>query len=253
VKNIKAHASDSVQVVLVGNKTDLRHGDDSRVYVETEQGRDVALKFGIPFFETSAKESHNVDSAFSTLATHAMQSTVGASPPRGQYFPLRSANGVGNNTAGGAAGADGSAASGSSSGAGGLASGGKGGGDGSGANGSSSSSGAKTTFGQKFTRKSIESGMSKVLGSIPNMLSRDGDRSNSGDKAAEKKAAGGGGVASSPQSSNNSNNNNNSNNINTNNLSSPPAVGGRTGSGDGSSQQAAAGQSPNDKEKCTIS
>ena len=78
IKNIKSHASDTVQVALIGNKTDLRdpsnHDPNSTepppVCVDTERGQEIAQKFGIPFFETSAKESHNVDHAFMTLAEH---------------------------------------------------------------------------------------------------------------------------------------------------------------------------------------
>jgi small GTP-binding protein len=53
IKNIKAHASESVQIVLVGNKIDLRDGSSSiegKSIVTTEMGRQVAQKFGVPFF-----------------------------------------------------------------------------------------------------------------------------------------------------------------------------------------------------------
>lgn len=68
IKNIKAHASDSVQIVLVGNKIDLRDGaPDATGMVTTEMGRQVAQKFGVPFFETSAKAANYVEDAFMTL------------------------------------------------------------------------------------------------------------------------------------------------------------------------------------------
>ena len=124
IKNIKSHASDTVQVALIGNKTDLRvpssastsatastttassssstqytsssnpnsptaspasaaagaveaainsaasGANNIKHWCDTERGQEVALKFGIPFFETSAKESHNVDIAFLTLVEH---------------------------------------------------------------------------------------------------------------------------------------------------------------------------------------
>lgn len=65
VKNIKKHALDSVHVALVGNKTDLRDGSDK--CCDSDAGRNVALKFGVPYFETSAKEAVNVDEAFLTV------------------------------------------------------------------------------------------------------------------------------------------------------------------------------------------
>lgn len=72
IKNIKHHASDQVQVALVGNKTDLRGAgeDPAKRCCETEHGQKIAAKYGIPFFETSAKDSENVEIAFLTLVEH---------------------------------------------------------------------------------------------------------------------------------------------------------------------------------------
>lgn len=68
IKNIKSHASDTVQIALIGNKTDLRVSEQHNIsHCATERGEAVATKFGIPFFETSAKDSMNVDHAFLTL------------------------------------------------------------------------------------------------------------------------------------------------------------------------------------------
>lgn len=64
IKNIKAHASDTVHVILVGNKTDLRTADKAGPCINTETGKAVADKFSVPYFETSAKDSANVDNAF---------------------------------------------------------------------------------------------------------------------------------------------------------------------------------------------
>lgn len=66
IKNIKKHATDSVHVALIGNKTDLRDENHSNC-VTTEMGREVATKFGIPYFETSAKEAVNVEEAYQTV------------------------------------------------------------------------------------------------------------------------------------------------------------------------------------------
>lgn len=75
IKNIKAHAADSVQVVLVGNKIDLRNTDPERKCTDTQRGKDISLKFGVPFFEASAKDSSNVDDAFMTLVGHIADAT----------------------------------------------------------------------------------------------------------------------------------------------------------------------------------
>jgi small GTP-binding protein len=66
VKNITSHASDTVQVALIANKVDLRAVDPSRC-ADSAYGKSFAKKFGVPYFETSAKDSTNVDLAFQTL------------------------------------------------------------------------------------------------------------------------------------------------------------------------------------------
>lgn len=83
VKNIKSHASDSVQVALVANKIDLRqttnsnqqHADANKC-VEIEKGREIAHKYGVPFYETSAKDSLYVDEAFTNLVSQIYDTTI---------------------------------------------------------------------------------------------------------------------------------------------------------------------------------
>ena len=48
---------------MVGNKTDLKHLRS----VETQIGLDKAKSFSMPFMETSAAESLNVDEAFKII------------------------------------------------------------------------------------------------------------------------------------------------------------------------------------------
>ena len=57
-KNIMS--SEKILIILVGNKSDL---NDKR-QVSTEEGQDLADKFGILFFEISAKTRENVDNIF---------------------------------------------------------------------------------------------------------------------------------------------------------------------------------------------
>ena len=47
-------------MVLVGNKKDL----DDRRQVSTEEGQELADKYGMQFYETSAKTGENVDKIF---------------------------------------------------------------------------------------------------------------------------------------------------------------------------------------------
>jgi len=62
--NIEQHASEGVNKILIGNKSDWA---DKRA-VSEEQGRDLAEELGIKFIETSAKINEGVEEAFFTLA-----------------------------------------------------------------------------------------------------------------------------------------------------------------------------------------
>eukprot|EP01126_Amoeba_proteus_P050778 TRINITY_DN6027_c0_g1_i3.p1 TRINITY_DN6027_c0_g1~~TRINITY_DN6027_c0_g1_i3.p1 ORF type:complete len:215 (-),score=38.01 TRINITY_DN6027_c0_g1_i3:153-797(-) len=57
------HAEPGILVVLVGNKIDLCGERE----VSTDEGVDYSTKNNIPFVETSAKDSTNVNQAFETL------------------------------------------------------------------------------------------------------------------------------------------------------------------------------------------
>lgn len=71
MSEIDSHASQDVCRLLVGNKSDL----PDRV-VKTEEGEALARQFGIPFMETSAKDSINVENMFITMA-QSMKKKVG--------------------------------------------------------------------------------------------------------------------------------------------------------------------------------
>lgn len=62
--NIEQHASEGVNKILIGNKSDWT---DKKAVTE-EQGRVLADEFGIKFMETSAKVNEGVEEAFFTLA-----------------------------------------------------------------------------------------------------------------------------------------------------------------------------------------
>ena len=87
IKNIKAHASESVRVALIGNKTDLRTavGADKVDCTDPKLATGYAEMFGVPYFETSAKESTNVDLAFMSMVegiiAHNPNSTSPKAPP----------------------------------------------------------------------------------------------------------------------------------------------------------------------------
>jgi Ras-related protein Rab-1A len=62
---IDRYASENVNKLLVGNKCDLK---DKKV-VDHDVGEQFATSIGMKFLETSAKNSHNVEQAFLTMAT----------------------------------------------------------------------------------------------------------------------------------------------------------------------------------------
>ncbi len=61
---IERFANQGVNKILVGNKCDL----EEERKVSTEEGMELAKHFEIPFLETSAKNSVNVESSFVTMS-----------------------------------------------------------------------------------------------------------------------------------------------------------------------------------------
>ncbi|KAH0792161.1 Ras-related protein RABD1 [Histomonas meleagridis] len=94
---IDSHASSDVCRLLVGNKCDL---DDKRA-VKTEEGEALARQFGIPFLETSAKDSKNVDEMFITMSSAMKKKAGGLSPsaaPTGGSVNVQKGQSVGGKT-----------------------------------------------------------------------------------------------------------------------------------------------------------
>ncbi|XP_059290220.1 ras-related protein RABA1d isoform X1 [Lycium barbarum] len=65
LKELRDHTDPNIVVMLVGNKSDLRH----LVAVSTEDGKSFAEKESLYFMETSALEATNVDNAFAEVLT----------------------------------------------------------------------------------------------------------------------------------------------------------------------------------------
>lgn len=92
MKQIKQHANEKVCKILVGNKSDVP--DRSVSY---EEGKRLADSFGIKFFETSAKDSLNVNDSFNCIAKEIKETmlvndrtadTSQATPGSGQNITL---------------------------------------------------------------------------------------------------------------------------------------------------------------------
>jgi len=63
IQDVRTYAEDSVNIVLIGNKSDL---DNKRV-IDKQRGQELADEYNIAFFETSAKSDQNVQEAFTSL------------------------------------------------------------------------------------------------------------------------------------------------------------------------------------------
>mmetsp|Transcript_65723 Transcript_65723/g.80436 ORF Transcript_65723/g.80436 Transcript_65723/m.80436 type:complete len:208 (+) Transcript_65723:92-715(+) len=71
-RQIQEHSNSNVQILLVGNKSDL--GDNRQV--PYEDAEEMANQLGVSVFETSAKDATNVDQAFYHIANQAIQNKV---------------------------------------------------------------------------------------------------------------------------------------------------------------------------------
>lgn len=65
MKELRDHTDPNIVVMLVGNKSDLRH----LVAVQTDEGKAFAERESLYFMETSALESTNVENAFAEVLT----------------------------------------------------------------------------------------------------------------------------------------------------------------------------------------
>ncbi|MCO5579745.1 hypothetical protein L7F22_033605 [Adiantum nelumboides] len=83
LNEIDRFASENVNKLLVGNKSDLT----AKKVVDTQTAKAFADEIGIPFLETSAKNASNVEDAFMTMATEiknrmASQPALSTNKPR---------------------------------------------------------------------------------------------------------------------------------------------------------------------------
>ncbi|XP_013878523.1 RAB11a, member RAS oncogene family, like [Austrofundulus limnaeus] len=65
LKELQDHADSNIVIMLVGNKSDLRH----LRAVPTDEAKSFAEKHALSFLETSALDSSNVELAFQTILT----------------------------------------------------------------------------------------------------------------------------------------------------------------------------------------
>ncbi|KAJ3415092.1 hypothetical protein HDV05_005500 [Chytridiales sp. JEL 0842] len=94
LKELRDHADSNIVIMLVGNKSDLRH----LRAVPTEEAKQFSTENGLSFIETSALDSSNVESAFQNILTEIYrivsnnalkaESNAGPSVPSGNTIVL---------------------------------------------------------------------------------------------------------------------------------------------------------------------
>lgn len=76
ISEIREKADPDIQIMIVGNKIDLA---SDRV-VSTDDGKAFAEKYQVPFIETSAKDTTNVDTAFTEIIRAIYEHKIHSSP-----------------------------------------------------------------------------------------------------------------------------------------------------------------------------
>merc|ERR1711870_217699 len=80
VQEIEKYAADGVNKLLVGNKSDL----SSKKVVSYDEAKELADSLNIQFMETSAKNAHNVEQAFQSMAQEIKQRVASMPQTRSQ-------------------------------------------------------------------------------------------------------------------------------------------------------------------------
>ncbi|KAF9110402.1 hypothetical protein BGX27_006386 [Mortierella sp. AM989] len=85
LSEVREHADSNIIVMLVGNKSDLRHLRS----IHTEEAKSFAEENGLMFIETSALDSTNVDMAFTRLLTEIYKVVTNHMPKEGGKDELK--------------------------------------------------------------------------------------------------------------------------------------------------------------------
>ncbi|KZS98816.1 ras-domain-containing protein [Sistotremastrum niveocremeum HHB9708] len=92
LKELRDHADSNIVIMLVGNKSDLKH----LRAVSTEEAKNFSTENGLSFIETSALDASNVESAFQTILTDiyrivsakSLEQNSEVKAPEGNTIPL---------------------------------------------------------------------------------------------------------------------------------------------------------------------
>lgn len=91
-KEIKHNSSDSVSIILIGNKCDLK----GKRQVSKEEARKMAENLHLDYFETSAKSAKNVQAAFEALVQSVIEkgayTSIGQENANNVQLPAKSSS-----------------------------------------------------------------------------------------------------------------------------------------------------------------
>ncbi|CAD5205887.1 unnamed protein product [Bursaphelenchus okinawaensis] len=87
---LRDHADQNIVIMLVGNKSDLRH----LRAVPTEEATAYAERHQLSFIETSALDSTNVEKAFTNILTEIYKSVSTRQVPPDRMAPIHSQNNI---------------------------------------------------------------------------------------------------------------------------------------------------------------
>lgn len=97
LKELRDHTDPNIVVMLIGNKSDLRH----LVAVSTDEAKGLAEREGLYFMETSALEATNVENAFTEALTQIYrivskraveagdEGATSSAPPKGETINIK--------------------------------------------------------------------------------------------------------------------------------------------------------------------
>jgi len=89
IQNIHQNCTEGIRIILVANKIDLK---DMRI-IDEDRGKELALQYGIEYFETSAKTGANVETAFAYLARQIYYQILEQEAEREQRLLTRGSSG----------------------------------------------------------------------------------------------------------------------------------------------------------------
>uniref|UniRef100_A0A914PRM7 Ras-related protein Rab-25 n=1 Tax=Panagrolaimus davidi TaxID=227884 RepID=A0A914PRM7_9BILA len=88
LKELQQFSDSNISIMLIGNKSDLKH----LRAVPMDEGKSYAISNGLSFFETSALDSTNVETAFTSILTEIYKTVKNRQLKAGNINPVNNNN-----------------------------------------------------------------------------------------------------------------------------------------------------------------